>query len=200
MSTIKIIEGRGIVIRGNDIDTDRVIPARYMKEVTFSGMGKYPFYDERFDENGNQKTHPFNDERFKGASVLVVNKNFGCGSSREHAPQALMRWGIKAIVGESFAEIFAGNCTMMGVPTIILPREEIDELMDFIEENPSHEINIDLEKNELLYAEDKGLFSMKESSRKAFLEGTWDSTRLLLEAKGQIEATAGKLPYLHSFL
>ena len=199
MSKITNINGTGIVIRGNEIDTDRVIPARYMKEVTFASMGKYPFYDERFDENGNKKAHPFNDERFTGASVLVVNKNFGCGSSREHAPQALMRWGIKAIVGESFAEIFAGNCTMMGVPTITLPKEEIDELMDFIEENPSHEIDIDLGRNELLYAEDKASFSMKDSSRRAFLEGTWDSTRLLLEARKQIEATAGTIPYLNGF-
>ncbi|MBI2139324.1 3-isopropylmalate dehydratase small subunit [Candidatus Woesearchaeota archaeon] len=196
MPKITIIKGTGIVIRGNDIDTDRIIPARYMKEVTFAGMGKYPFFDERFDENGNRKAHPFNDERFQGASILVVNKNFGCGSSREHAPQALMRWGIKTIVGESFAEIFAGNCTMMGVPTITLPKEEIDELMDFIEENPNHEIVVDLTNNEISYAEDKATFSMKGSSRKALMEGTWDSTRLLLEAREEIESVAGKLPYL----
>ncbi|MBI2138105.1 3-isopropylmalate dehydratase small subunit [Candidatus Woesearchaeota archaeon] len=196
MPKIIRIKGTGIVTRGNDIDTDRIIPARYMKEVTFASMGKYPFFDERFDENGNKKAHPFNDERFNGASVLVVNKNFGCGSSREHAPQALMRWGIKAIVGESFAEIFSGNCTMMGVPTITLPKEEIDELMDFIEENPGHEIIIDISKKEIEYAEDKAPFSMKESSRKSLLEGTWDSTRLLLEAREGIESVAGKLPYL----
>src|SRR3989339_649867 len=162
-------KGTGIVVRGDDIDTDRIIPARYLREITFARMGEYAFYDERFKEDGKKKEHPFNNERFEGASILIVNDNFGCGSSREHAPQALMRWGIKAIVGESFAEIFSGNCTMMGIPTIILPKEEVDELMDFIEDNPSHEIVVDLIKNEISYAEDKATFSMKISSRKALL-------------------------------
>src|SRR3989344_4929210 len=116
------ITGSGIVIRGNDIDTDRIIPARFLKEITFSNMGKYTFYDERIDKNGNAKNHPFNDENFKGAPILVVNKNFGCGSSREHAPQSILRFGIKAIIGESFADIFAANSAMVGLVLCPLPK------------------------------------------------------------------------------
>ena len=116
----KVVKVTGTVIpmRGNDIDTDRIIPARYLKEITFARMGEYPFYDERFDSAGKPKAHPFNDPKYRGASILFVNKNFGCGSSREHAPQALFRFGIHAIVGESFAAIFAGNCVVMGIPTV----------------------------------------------------------------------------------
>src|SRR5437870_13433395 len=126
----KIIQvvGRAIAVRGNDIDTDRIIPARYLKEITFTRMGEYPFFDERFDSSGKRKLHPFNDPRFKGASILFVNKNFGCGSSREHAPQALYRCGIKAIVGESFAAVFAGNCVMMGLPAATGSSPELAEL------------------------------------------------------------------------
>src|SRR5918993_4052204 len=133
---ITSVKGTAVRIRGNDIDTDRIIPARYLKEVTFARMGDYPFFDERYDGSGKKKDHPFNDSEYKGASILFVNKNFGCGSSREHAPQALYRFGIKAIVGESFAAIFAGNCTMMGVPVVTVSAQEIQELMKSVEENP----------------------------------------------------------------
>src|SRR3989338_1893157 len=133
---LEIIEGKGIPIQGNDIDTDRIIPARFMKCVTFEGLGKYAFYDERFDENGNKKKHSFNEEKFLKGSILIVNKNFGCGSSREHAPQALQKFGIKAIIGESFAEIFASNCAVMGIPTVTAPYDAIENLMMFVEEKP----------------------------------------------------------------
>ena len=119
------IRGTALPMRGNDIDTDRIIPARYLKEVTFARMGDYPFFDERFDAAGKTKDHVFNDPEYRGASILFVNKNFGCGSSREHAPQALYRFGLKAIVGESFAAIFAGNCTIMGVPTVTVGAPEM---------------------------------------------------------------------------
>src|ERR687898_1894690 len=127
------VEGTAVTIRGNHIDTDRIIPARYLKEVSFARMGEYPFFDERFDASGNLKPHPLNEPKYKGASLLFVNKNFGCGSSREHAPQALYRYGINTIVGESFAAIFAGNCTMMGAPTVTVASGDIERLMQAVE-------------------------------------------------------------------
>src|SRR5512145_3576316 len=133
---INKISGTAVSLRGNDIDTDRIIPARYLKEVTFARMGDYPFFDERYDGSGRKKDHPLNDPEYHGAALLFVNKNFGCGSSREHAPQALYRFGIKAIVGESFAAIFAGNCTMMGLPAVTAPAADIEQLMKRVAENP----------------------------------------------------------------
>ncbi|MFW5728280.1 MAG: 3-isopropylmalate dehydratase small subunit, partial [Spirochaetota bacterium] len=147
------VEGRGIPIRGNDVDTDRIIPARFMKVVTFDGLGEYAFYDQRYDAEGNEKLHPFNDPRFQGANILLVNANFGCGSSREHAPQALARWGIEAVVGESFAEIFAGNCTAMGVPAVSIPHEDVEALIDRVEEYPETQIAIDVREGTIV-AED----------------------------------------------
>ena len=144
LSKMEIIEGRGIPLPGNDIDTDRIIPARFMKCITFDGLGQYVFYDERFDESGSKKGHPFNDEKFLDSSILIVNKNFGCGSSREHAPQALLRFGIKALIGESFAEIFAGNCTVMGIPTVTAPHDAIENIMMVVEEKPETPIQINL--------------------------------------------------------
>jgi 3-isopropylmalate/(R)-2-methylmalate dehydratase small subunit len=122
--TVEYVSGTGIPMRGNDIDTDQIIPARFMKVVTFDGLGEFAFFDQRFDEDDNEKEHPMNEERFKDANVMVVNQNFGCGSSREHAPQALMRWGIDAFIGESFAEIFAGNCLALGMPTVTADRNQ----------------------------------------------------------------------------
>ena len=139
-----IVEGKGIPVQGNDIDTDRIIPARFMKCVTFEGLGKYAFYDERFDGNGNKKKHSFNEEKFLKGSILIVNKNFGCGSSREHAPQALVKFGIKAIIGESFAEIFAGNCTVLGIPTVTAPHDAIENIMMVIKEKPETPLVVDL--------------------------------------------------------
>lgn len=195
---IKII-GTAIPVRGNDIDTDRIIPARYMKTVTFEGIQKYAFYDERFDSNGLKKNHPFNAEKFQGASVLLVNKNFGCGSSREHAPQSIMRYGIKAIVGESFAEIFAGNCTMLGVPIARAKEREIFELMDFAEKNPSKEIEINLSLKKISFNGKTFSFEIPESARKSLTDGTWDTLAQLLSEKEKIQETAKKLPYLKGF-
>ena len=129
------ITGTGIPVPGNDIDTDRIIPARFMKCVTFDGLEQYAFYDERFSGD-TPKAHPFNDDRFLGGSILIVNKNFGCGSSREHAPQALVRFGMRAIIGESFAEIFAGNCTALGVPAVTASQDHITQLMQAVESDP----------------------------------------------------------------
>src|SRR5438445_10078089 len=145
------IAGTAVPIRGNDIDTDRIIPARYLKEVTFARMGDYPFFDERFDPSGKKKDHAFNDPEYKDAAILFVNKNFGCGSSREHAPQALFRFGIKAIVGESFAAIFAGNCTMMGLPAVVVAAKDIEQHMKSVEDDPQTEYSVDLEEKPLSY-------------------------------------------------
>jgi 3-isopropylmalate/(R)-2-methylmalate dehydratase small subunit len=198
---VKIItvSGTAVPIRGNDIDTDRIIPARYLKEPTFARMGEYPFFDERFDASGKKKDHPFNDPEYKGASVLFVNKNFGCGSSREHAPQALYRFGIKAIVGESFAAIFTGNCTMMGLPTVVVGVKEIERLMKSVEGNPRIEYTVDLENKAISYGDQKIAIDLPETYRIALTKGFWDSTALLRANLEEVRKTAAKLPYVSGF-
>ena len=196
---IAAIFGTAVPIRGNDIDTDRIIPARYLKEPTFARMGDYPFFDERFDPSGKKKDHPLNDPEYRGASILFVNKNFGCGSSREHAPQALYRFGIKAIVGESFAAIFAGNCTMMGLPAVVVGAKEIDQLIKSVEENPRTDYTVDLEKKTISYGNQKLTFEMPETYRTALTQGYWDSTALLRANLDQVKLTAAKLPYMSGF-
>ena len=193
------IQGKGIAVRGNDIDTDRVIPARFMKEITFANMGNYAFYDERFDECGNKKMHPFNDEKYKGASVLIVNENFGCGSSREHAPQSLMRWGVKAIIGESFADIFAGNCNMLGIPAVNVSKNDADKIMEFAESSPQENISVDIKNKTIGIGGMKIKFGIEESSMKSLTEGTWDATSMMLESKDKIKKAMARLPYLNDF-
>lgn len=193
------ITGTGVAVRGNDIDTDRIVPARYLKEVTFDRMGEYPFFDERFDEHGNPRPHPFNDPRFRGASVLLVNANFGCGSSREHAPQALARFGIRAIVGESFAEIFAGNCLAIGLPVVTAPPAEIQRLMDLVEESPSTELTLDLEQRTLRAGTMAVSVSLPETARSALINGHWDSTAVLAANLPKVREVAARLPYLNGF-
>lgn len=193
------IAGTAVPIRGNDIDTDRIIPARYLKEPTFARMGDYPFFDERFDSSGKKKDHPFNDPEYKGASVLFVNKNFGCGSSREHAPQALYRFGIHAIVGESFAAIFAGNCTMMGLPAVVVGAKEIAQLMKSVEDNPRIEYTVDLESKTLSYGDQKIAIDLPDTYRTALTQGYWDSTALLRANLDAVKSTASKLPYVTGF-
>jgi 3-isopropylmalate/(R)-2-methylmalate dehydratase small subunit len=196
---IREISGRAVAVRGNDIDTDRIIPARYMKELTFDSLGQYSFYDQRFDASGKTTDHPFNDSRYHRAKVLLVNKNFGCGSSREHAPQALLRWGIRAIVGESFAEIFAGNCSAIGVPTLAVSPEEIEQLMKQVETEPDTRFHIDLESRTLQAGSSKLTFRLPESQARVLLSGTWDTTTTLLEVLEEIEAAAARLPYVKDF-
>src|SRR5262245_18049779 len=193
------VSGTAVPIKGNDIDTDRIIPARYLKEVTFARMGDYPFFDERFDTAGKRKDQPFNDPAYKGASILFVNKSFGCGSSREHAPQALCRFGIQAIVGESFAAIFAGNCTIMGVPTVTVSAKEMEQLMKSVEDNPRTEYSVDLETKTLSYGNVKIVIDLPETYRKALTSGSWDSTALLRANLEQVKRTASKLPYMSQF-
>jgi len=198
---VKIVKvsGTAMPMRGNDIDTDRVIPARYLKEVTFARMGDYPFFDERFDASGKKKDHPFNDPEYQGASVLFVNKNFGCGSSREHAPQALYRFGIKVIVGESFAAIFAGNCTMMGLPTVTATHDEVALMMKTVEENPKTKFTVDIERKTISFDDKRIAIDLPETYRSALTSGCWDSTALLRANLDQVKKTASKLPYIGGF-
>jgi 3-isopropylmalate/(R)-2-methylmalate dehydratase small subunit len=199
--SVEHVSGTGIPVRGNDIDTDQIIPARFMKVVTFDGLGQFSFFDQRFDDNDNQKEHPFNDERFQNASVLVVNANFGCGSSREHAPQALMRWGIDAIIGESFAEIFAGNCLALGIPTVTADEETIAELQAFVEEYPDTELSVDVTGETVTYGgketeETTVDVTVNNAQRTALVEGIWDTTELMKANQQAIEATAADIPYI----
>ena len=189
------VEGMGIAIRGNDIDTDRIIPARFLRMITFEGLGEYAFEDDR----KSNPDHPFNNDRYQGASLLLANGNFGCGSSREHAPQALTRWGIKAIVSESFAEIFQGNCTAMGIPCVTASPLDVARFQDHIEANPTEPLTLDLIKKTLSSADLSILIELPEGNRKSLLEGAWDATGMLLEGAGAVKETAESLPYVKGF-
>ena len=189
---ISQISGKCISLIGNDIDTDRIIPARFLKCVNFDALGKSVFEDDRKTLKGK---HPLDLEENKNASILIVNSNFGCGSSREHAPQALMRWGIKAIIGESFAEIFYSNCIAIGIPCFTLPKKSIEDIQKYIE-NKSLFLEIDL-KNCLAKSKDLNfILEIKESSRKMFLSGEWDATATLLENETLVERKSKELPYI----
>jgi 3-isopropylmalate/(R)-2-methylmalate dehydratase small subunit len=188
--------GRGCVIRGDDIDTDRIIPARFMKVVTFDGLGEHLFTDEREAAKGD---HPLDDERFDGASILIVGRNFGCGSSREHAPQALMRFGFRAFVGFSFAEIFAGNCTALGLPCATLSEADLEKLMDSVSLEPEQELDLDLDAQTLRYRGGELPVTIAPGTRKQLLEGTWHATAVLLDAGDAIEQTAERLPYVTGY-
>jgi len=189
------VQGRALPLRGDDIDTDRIIPARYLRCVSFDGLGEYAFYDERFDGD-QEKAHPFNDARYNAAEILVVNKNFGCGSSREHAPQALMRRGLRAFVGESFSEIFTGNCTALGLPVVTVPKATVEQLMEQIEAAPDTQVSIDLVKCEISIGNESYALTIAESSRNALIKGLWDSTDVLLSQQDKIAACARSLPYI----
>ncbi|WP_254271437.1 3-isopropylmalate dehydratase small subunit [Haloarcula marina] len=193
---VDYVEGTGIPIRGNDIDTDQIIPARFMKVVTFDGLGEFAFFDLRFDDEDNQKDHPMNEERFGDANVMVVNNNFGCGSSREHAPQALMRWGIDAIIGEGFAEIFAGNCLALGIPTLTADHETINALQQWVDDTPDGDIEVDVEAETVRYGGNEISVSVDDAQRQALVEGIWDTTALMKANRNAIEETAAQLPYL----
>jgi 3-isopropylmalate/(R)-2-methylmalate dehydratase small subunit len=189
---IEAVEGTGCVLRGDDIDTDRIIPARFMKVVTFDDMGRHAFEDARKSAKGK---HPLDDERFSNAEILIVGQNFGCGSSREHAPQALMRFGFKAFIGRSFAEIFAGNCTSLGLPCVTLGEVELAKVMDSVELDPAQRLRIDLQTRRMTSRAGEMTCVIPDGVRHQLLEGDWDATRILLEAGDGIEKTAAALPY-----
>ncbi len=198
---IKQVVGRPIPLRGNDIDTDRIIPARFMKAVTFDGLGQFAFIDARVDAEGRSLGHAMDDPRYqaKGPRVAVVNKNFGCGSSREHAPQALLRWGIKALVGESFADIFFGNCVSLGMPCVTAPEADILALMAAVEEDPAHDMAVDVEALSVSYRGRTYPVRLPAGARAQLLDGSWDATRILLQAEAETRQTAARLPYVKRF-
>ncbi len=198
MALEKIIRvaGRGVCVPGNDIDTDRIIPARYLKCVTFDGLGEGLFYDVRKNPDGSEKPHPLNDPRFKGARILLSGANFGCGSSREHAPQAIQKYGFKAIVAESYAEIFFGNSTTLGLPCATASREDIARVAAAIEANPTLELALELEAQVLRFGTQSIPINLRESARNALVNGRWDPIGELLEGTAGVAATAGRLPYM----
>ncbi len=192
---ISHVSGRGMPLRGNDIDTDRIMPARFLKAVSFEGLERHLFEDDRAAD----PRHPFNEPRYAGATILVVNKNFGCGSSREHAPQGLFRFGIRAIVGESFSEIFQGNAAMLGIPCFAADRASIDRLQSAIEHAPATLVEADLAGNVVRAGAVEIGVSLPPALGHAFIAGQWNQTAMLLDRFDEVRAAAARLPYLTAF-
>jgi 3-isopropylmalate/(R)-2-methylmalate dehydratase small subunit len=193
------ITGRAVALRGEDIDTDRIMPARFLRAVSFDGIEAHVFEDDRRAEAAAGARHPFDDPARAGAAVLLVNRNFGCGSSREHAPQALARWGVKAIVGESFAEIFFSNATALGVPCVSVGPDTVQALMSLVERDPSAVVSVDLAALTVRGEGISAACTMPTAARRAFLAGTWDATALLTADFETVRAAAARLPYLGGF-
>ena len=199
LAKITSVSGRAVNVPGNDIDTDRIIPARFMKCVTFDGLGEFLFYDVRKDTTTGQDTnHPLNDARFKGATILLSGANFGCGSSREHAPQAIQKYGFKAVIAENFAEIFFGNSITLGMPLACAKREDIAKIAAAVETNPATEVTIDVVKQEIRFAGQAVPATIRDSARDALVNGRWDAIGELLDGVPDVKTTAAKLPYLAS--
>ena len=198
MSLAKItsVTGRAVHVPGNDIDTDRIIPARFMKCVTFDGLGQYLFHDVRKNPDGSDRPHPLNDPRFRGAIILLSGANFGCGSSREHAPQALQKHGFRAIVAESYAEIFFGNCTTLGIPCLSAARADLQKLAAAVEADPSLEVAIDIRRGSIRFGRQSISAALRNSARDALVNGRWDAIGELLEGVPDVKKVAASLPYL----
>jgi 3-isopropylmalate/(R)-2-methylmalate dehydratase small subunit len=195
INEIKTVTATAIPLLLDDIDTDRIIPARFLRCVTFEGLGAHAFEDDRLQDPG----HPFEQSRFQGAGILVAGRNFGCGSSREHAPQSLMRWGIRAIIAESFAEIFFGNCNSLGIPAVRAARADLEALAAAIEQNPAVQVTLDLEQLTVKAGALTFSVSMPESAREALVSGQWDYLGRLLSAEAQVTQHAASIPYLTGF-
>ncbi|WP_008311899.1 3-isopropylmalate dehydratase small subunit [Leptolyngbya sp. PCC 6406] len=193
MTQVTTVAGRGIPLQGDDIDTDRIIPARFLRCVTFDGLGEQVFADDRTQTQGR---HPFDQSVYAGAKVLVVNRNFGCGSSREHAPQAIARWGIQALIGESFAEIFFGNCVAMGVPCVTASADVVSTLQAQITENPQREIRLDLDSLTVQCGDYEAVVTLAAGPRQMFLAGNWDACGQLVAQADAVRATVAQLPYV----
>ena len=196
MQKIEQVIGTGVPLLIDDIDTDRIIPARFLRCVTFDGLGEHAFEDDRKQD----PKHPFDDPRYEGGSVLVSGRNFGCGSSREHAPQALMRWGIKAVVAESFAEIFFGNCISLGIPAVRASPSDLERLTAWIEQNPSEPLTIDLVAQQVRFESESVPIEIPQSARQALVTGEFDFLGQLLAGEPQIRKTVIALPYLNDFV
>ncbi|HEY9888854.1 MAG TPA: 3-isopropylmalate dehydratase small subunit [Candidatus Obscuribacterales bacterium] len=193
MSQVITVSGRGIPLTGDDIDTDRIIPARFLRCVTFDGLGEQVFADDRTQLSGQ---HAFDQPQYQGAEILVVNRNFGCGSSREHAPQAIARWGIKALIGESFAEIFLGNCVAMGVPCVTVSHGVAATLQATIAAEPQAVLTLDLAAMTVTVGDFSAPVAMTDGPRQMFVSGTWDACGQLVAQATAIQATAAQLPYV----
>lgn len=195
MQKIEQVTGRGLPLVLDDIDTDRIIPARYLRCVTFDGLGEHAFEDDR----RQMPNHPFDDSRFQGAAVLIVGRNFGCGSSREHAPQALSRWGIKAIVGESFGEIFFGNCIANGIPCVCVSPDDAKKLAEAVSANSALPVTVDLVGKKVQCGDVSAPITMQEGARQSLVTGNWDFLGQLVEGAPQVKQTAERLPYMKNF-
>ncbi len=196
LDKITKVAGRGVYVPGDDIDTDRIIPARFMKCVTFDGLGEFAFYDERKTEDGKDKPHPLNDPRFNGASILISGSNFGCGSSREHAPQSLKRFGLKAIVAGSFAEIFFGNCTTLGMPCVTMSATDREALGALVTANPQAEVVVDVANECVTCAGKSFKAALPKAAKEALTQGRWDAIADLLEDPAGVDRTAASLGYV----
>ena len=196
---IATIVGRALPVRGENIDTDRIIPARFLKSVSFEGLEDHLFEDDVREAAAAGRCHPIAEPRYRGAAVLVVNSNFGCGSSREHAPQAIRRRGFKAVVGESFSEIFFGNSVALGMPCVTADREHVARIQQFAEASPDGELVLDLERMTLAFGDGHVPVTLPAPARESFLAGTWDATALLLDRFEDVERTARALPYVAGY-
>ncbi len=196
---IDTTSGRAVPLRGHDIDTDRIIPARFLKCVSFEGLEAHAFEDDRQQLAERGQTHPFSDARYVGARILLVNGNFGCGSSREHAPQAIQRWGIRAIVGESFSEIFFGNSVALGMPCLTVSAQDAEAMLSAVEANPQAEVSLSVSAQSVSVNGKTYRASIPSGAREAFTGGTWDATGLLLDDFNQVQAVAKRLPYVSGF-
>ncbi|MDY6284091.1 MAG: 3-isopropylmalate dehydratase small subunit [Fibrobacter sp.] len=196
LTVIDTVKGSGIPLRGNDIDTDRIIPARFLKCVTFDGLGQNAFADDIAGLEAQGKVHPFRDPKYAKGTVLVSNRNFGCGSSREHAPQALKRWGVRAIIAESYSEIFFGNCVAIGVPCFRVSHEVADKILSWIEEHPSEEIVTSTQDRTLTMGGEVIPLELADGPRGQFLDGSWHARAVLMSHADDVEKLTGKLPYM----
>ena len=197
LAKITSVTGTAVHVPGSDIDTDRIIPARFMKCVTFDGLGEFAFYDVRFNPEGEKiASHPLNNSKFDGASILLSGVNFGCGSSREHAPQALYRYGFRAVIAESFAEIFFGNSTTLGIPCAIASRETIAAIAAAVEADPATEVTINVTDRTVTYGETTVAVEIPHGAHEALTSGKWDPIAELLEGEPEVAATGAKLPYM----
>ena len=196
LEKITRVVGRAVPVPGDDIDTDRIIPARYLKCVTFDGLGEFMFYDARFEDDGEPRSHPLNDPRYEGATIMLTGSNFGCGSSREHAPQAIYRAGFRGIIAESFAEIFYGNSLTLGMPCVEATGEQIQRMHQLVDADPTRELDIDVEARTVTIAGETFDVSIRDSARTALLEGRWDPLSDLLDHRERAREVARQLGYV----
>jgi 3-isopropylmalate/(R)-2-methylmalate dehydratase small subunit len=193
------IEGTGVPVPGHDIDTDRIIPARFLKSITFEGLDAHVFEDDRLGARQRGEMHPFDEPAYQGGSVLLVNRNFGCGSSREHAPQALQRWGVRVVVGESFSEIFFGNSLALGLPCVTVSEADARVLIDEVTRNPKTIVKVDVPALTITVGDRTIAATMPKSAHEALITGAWDATGMLLDKYEDVQAVAARLPYVRGF-